>query len=427
MKATSTRLKNATTEIEVTFASEEWQTAQEQALQTLAKNVNIHGFRPGKAPKALVKSKVSQASVYEKAMDSLLQKQYMEILSSAKVTPIAQPSVSIDKVNAEELVVKIAVPVEPEVTLGKYKGLEVTKKEAAVTEADIEHALHDYQQQFAELSNKEDGVVESGDTTIIDFKGFVDGEAFEGGAGENYTLEIGSGSFIPGFEEQVVGMKVAEQKDITVTFPSEYQQTDLAGKEAVFQVKLHEIKRKTLPAIDDELAKDVNIDGVETLEQLKTHIQEKLQANKESEVERSFQEDVFKALIENSQVEDSEALVQEECNIMMQEMEQNLQKQGLNFEMYEQFTGQSKDALLETMKPQAIDRVKLNVILRAIIKEEKLEASNEDVENEIKEIASYYEKDVEEIRKVFAKNMDRIEHDLLSRKALTLVMDNVSK
>jgi len=426
MKATSKKLKNAITEIKVTFDNEEWQEAKDQAIKKLAKNVKIDGFRPGKAPMAMIKSKISKGSILEEATDIILQKNYAEILISKKVNPVAQPQLSVEKVDEDGLSVKMLVPVKPKVELGTYKGLEVKKGKVTVSKKDIDAMLENHQQQFAELSVKEDGVVANGDTAVIDFEGFVDGVAFEGGKGENHPLEIGSGSFIPGFEEQVIGMKVNEEKDVNVSFPEDYQ-AELAGKDAVFKVVVHEIKTKTLPEIDDELAKDVNIEGVETLDQLKEHIKSQLKSQKTTEVENKYNEDIFKAIIENSTVEESEALVKEECNIMLQEIEQNLQQQGMTFELYEQFTGKNKESILEDVKPQAADRVKLNAILAAIVEEEKLEVSSEDVEKELQEIATYYQKDLAEVKQIFEANMERIESDLLTRKALELVKENVEK
>lgn len=426
MKATSKKLKNAITEIKVTFDNEEWQEAKDEAIKKLAKNVKIDGFRPGKAPMAMIKSKISKGSILEEATDIILQKKYAEILINKKVSPVAQPQLSVEKVDEDGLSVKMLVPVKPKVELGTYKGLEVKKDKVTVSKKDIDAMLENHQQQFAELSVKEDGVVVNGDTAVIDFEGFVDGVAFEGGKGENHPLEIGSGSFIPGFEEEVIGMKVNEEKDINVTFPEDYQ-AELAGKEAVFKVVVHEIKTKTLPEIDDELAKDVNIEGVETLDQLKEHIKTQLKSQKTTEADNKYNEDIFKAIIDNSTVDESEALVKEECNIMLQEIEQNLQQQGMTFELYEQFTGKNKDSILEDVKPQAADRVKLNAILAAIVEEEKLEVSSEDVEKELQEIATYYQKDIEEVKQIFEANMERIESDLLTRKALELVKENVKK
>ena len=425
MKINKKKLENAIVELTVAFDSEEWKATQEKALDKLAKNVKIDGFRPGKAPAAMVRARVSKASVLEEATDMILQTKFVEILTEANVEPVAQPALSVQKVDADELEVQILVPVKPQVELGEYKGLEVKKGRVTVTKKEIEEQLANYQTQFAELTVKEGGKVAKGDTAVIDFEGFVDGVAFEGGKGENYPLEIGSGSFIPGFENQVIGMTVDKEQDIVVTFPEDYGAADLAGKEATFKVTVHEIKEKHLPEIDDELAKDVNIDGVETLDQLKDHIKANIKTRKESENENKFMDDLYKAIVASSKVEDSDALLEQEQGLMLQEIEQNLQRQGLNFEVYQQFTGKSKDDIKEDIKPQAEERVKLNAILAAIIEEEKLAVSDEELETELKTIAEYYQKELDEVKKIFEGNMSRIENDLLTRKAVDLVKDNL--
>lgn len=425
MKINNKKLENAIVELTVAFDSEEWKATQEKALDKLAKNVKIDGFRPGKAPAAMVRARVSKASVLEEATDMILQTKFVEILTEANVEPVAQPALSVQKVDADELEVQILVPVKPQVELGEYKGLEVKKGRVTVTKKEIEEQLANYQTQFAELTVKEGGKVAKGDTAVIDFEGFVDGVAFEGGKGENYPLEIGSGSFIPGFEDQVIGMTVDKEQDIVVTFPEDYGAADLADKEAIFKVTVHEIKEKHLPEIDDELAKDVNIDGVETLDQLKDHIKANIKTRKESENENKFMDDLYKAIVASSKVEDSDALLEQEQGLMLQEIEQNLQRQGLNFEVYQQFTGKSKDDIKEDIKPQAEERVKLNAILAAIIEEEKLAVSDEELETELKTIAEYYQKELDEVKKIFEGNMSRIENDLLTRKAVDLVKDNL--
>ena len=265
METVCNKLEKCMMEVKVTFTTEEWKNAQEKALEKLAKNVKIDGFRQGKAPMKMVKSRVGKAAILEEATDVVLKKSYAAILLDNNIQPVGQPQVQIDELTEDVLKVTVTAPVAPEVTLGQYKGLEVKKGTVKVTKKEIEAELANYQNQFAELIIKEEGTVENGDTAVIDFEGFKDGVAFEGGKAENHSLEIGSGSFIPGFEEQVIGMKVGEEKEINVTFPEEYQSAELAGQEAVFKVKVHEIKTKVLPDIDDELAKDVNIDGIETL------------------------------------------------------------------------------------------------------------------------------------------------------------------
>ena len=427
MKISNKKLEKAIVELTVAFESDEWKSTQDKALNKLAKSVKIDGFRPGKAPVALIKSRISKASILQEASDMILQDKFVQILTDAQVEPVAQPTLSVNKISEDELEVVINVPVKPEVELGEYKGLEVKKGRVAVTKKEIEEQLSNYQSQFAELSVKEDGKVAKGDTAVIDFEGFIDGEAFDGGKGENYPLEIGSGSFIPGFEDQLIGMTTDNEQEIKVTFPEDYGAPNLAGKEATFKVTVHEIKEKHLPEIDDELAKDVNIDGVETLEQLKAHIKSQIKARKENESENKFMDDIYKALIASSKVEDSDALLKQEQDMMLQEIEQNLQRQGLNFEVYEQFTGKSKEDVLEDIKPQAEERVKLNLILEAIIKEEELAVTDEEREAELQKIADMYQRELDDVKKIFEGNMSHVENDILTRKAIDLVKDNLKK
>lgn len=427
MKINNKKLENAIIEVAVAFDKEEWNESQKKALNKLARKVKIDGFRQGKAPISVVKARIGKGKILEEATDMILQVNFAKVLEEAKVEPIAQPALSIDKLDEEELQVKILVPVEPEVELGEYKGLEIKKTRVTVTKKEIEEQLANYQSQFAELSVKEDGKVAKGDTAVIDFEGFIDGVAFEGGSGENYPLEIGSGAFVPGFEDQLIGMGIDKEEEITIKFPDDYGAVDLAGKEAVFKVTIHEIKEKHLPEIDDELAKDVNIDGVETLDQLKDHIKANIKARKENENEQKFMNDIYQTLIKNSKIENSDALIKQEQEMILKEIEQNLQSQGLNFDIYKQFTGKDISDILEDIKPQAEERFKINAIVKAIIKEEELVASDEELEAELQSIADYYKKELDEVKNIFKGNMSRVENDILTRKAIDLVKDNLKK
>ena len=396
-----------------------------KALEKLAKNVKIDGFRQGKAPMKMVKSRVGKAAILEEATDVVLKKSYAAILLDNNIQPVGQPQVQIDELTEDVLKVTVTAPVAPEVTLGQYKGLEVKKGTVKVTKKEIEAELANYQNQFAELVIKEEGTVENGDTAVIDFEGFKDGVAFEGGKAENHSLEIGSGSFIPGFEEQVVGMKVGEEKEIHVTFPEEYQSAELAGQEAVFKVKVHEIKTKVLPDIDDELAKDVNIDGIETLADLETYTKEQIKNKKQTEVESKFSDDIFNAVIENTPLEVPEAMIETETQTMLREVEQNLSQQGLNMELFQQLTGKTMEDMKAEMSEQAEKRVKFNLILAEIAKAENIEISDEEVDDEIKEIATYYGREFDEVKTIFEAQMGQIKSDLATRKAVQLIKDNV--
>ena len=424
MRTTTKKLENAVTQIKVTFDKKEWAEAQDAALKRLATRVKLDGFRPGKAPVAMIKARLGKQAIYDEATDQILQKRYADIMKKAEVAPIAQPTLNIDSVDNDNLKITILCPVKPEVELGEYKGLEVKKGRVTVAKKDIEAQVENYRHQFAELTTKENGEVAKGDTVVMDFEGFIDGEAFEGGKAENHSLEIGSGQFIPGFEDQMIGMTCENEKDVVVTFPEDYQATELAGKEATFKVT---VKEKTLPEADDELAKDVNIDGVETLDQLKDHIKTQLKSQKETEVENKFFSDLTSALIECCKVEDSEALLNSELDTMLREVEMNLQQQGLSFELYEQFTGKNKDAIKADLTDQAKDRVKLNLILAAIVEAENIEVTDEERNSELETIANTYNRDLEEIKQIFAQNMYQIDADILNRKALDVVKENLKK
>ena len=425
METVCNKLEKCMMEVKVTFTTEEWKNAQEKALEKLAKNVKIDGFRQGKAPMKMVKSRVGKAAILEEATDVVLKKSYAAILLDNNIQPVAQPQVQIDELTEDVLKVTVTAPVAPEVTLGQYKGLEVKKGTVKVTKKEIEAELANYQNQFAELIIKEEGTVENGDTAVIDFEGFKDGVAFEGGKAENHSLEIGSGSFIPGFEEQVIGMKVGEEKEINVTFPEEYQSAELAGQEAVFKVKVHEIKTKVLPDIDDELAKDVNIDGIETLADLETYTKEQIKNKKQTEVESKFSDDIFNAVIENTPLEVPEAMIETETQTMLREVEQNLSQQGLNMELFQQLTGKTMEDMKTEMSEQAEKRVKFNLILAEIAKAENIEISDEEVDDEIKEIATYYGREFDEVKTIFEAQMGQIKSDLATRKAVQLIKDNV--
>ncbi|MFQ7679520.1 trigger factor [Coprobacillus cateniformis] len=425
METVCNKLEKCMMEVKVTFTTEEWKNAQEKALEKLAKNVKIDGFRQGKAPMKMVKSRVGKAAILEEATDVVLKKSYAAILLDNNIQPVGQPQVQIDELTEDVLKVTVTAPVAPEVTLGQYKGLEVKKGTVKVTKKEIEAELANYQNQFAELIIKEEGTVENGDTAVIDFEGFKDGVAFEGGKAENHSLEIGSGSFIPGFEEQVIGMKVGEEKEINVTFPEEYQSAELAGQEAVFKVKVHEIKTKVLPDIDDELAKDVNIDGIETLADLETYTKEQIKNKKQAEVESKFSDDIFNAVIENTPLEVPEAMIETETQTMLREVEQNLSQQGLNMELFQQLTGKTMEDMKTEMSEQAEKRVKFNLILAEIAKAENIEISDEEVDDEIKEIATYYGREFDEVKTIFEAQMGQIKSDLATRKAVQLIKDNV--
>ena len=420
MKSNWTKLEGSMGELTAEFSGAEWTNAQKVAFNKIAKTVRLDGFRPGKAPAALLKKRIPTAQVLQEALDTVLSKNYMTLLTENNVEPIAQPELTVESMDEEKVSIKLKITVRPEVTLGEYKNLDIKKAAVRVTQKEIQARIDELRNEYAVLEDKE-GAVENGDTAVIDFEGFLDGVAFEGGKGENHPLEIGSGSFIPGFEEQIIGMNVNETKDINVTFPEEYQAEDLAGKEVVFKVTVHEIKTKILPEVDDELAKDINIEGVETVKDLEAHVKSELKAQKTQKAENDYSEAVFKKVIENSTVEVPDVMVEQEMQGMLQEIVGNLQQQGLDFETFKAITGKSTEDIKEEIKGQAKERVQLNLILAEIVKAENIEVSEEELNEELKTIASYYGKDVEEIKTIFAGQMGAITSDILNRKAINII------
>lgn len=411
-----------TVEVEAT----EVDTALDQAFKKVVKKVNVPGFRKGKMPRKLFEQRFGVESLYQDALDILLPKAYGDAVQETGIDPVDRPEVDIEKMEqGSNLVFTAKVIVKPEVKLGEYKGLEVEKVETEVTDEDVQNELTSLQEQQAELVVKEEGTVENGDTVNIDFEGFVDGEAFEGGKAENYSLEIGSGSFIPGFEEKLVGEKAGAEKDVDVTFPEEYHAEELAGKPAVFKVKIHDIKAKQLPELNDEFAKEAEGDA-ETLEELKKELRTKLEESKKQEAENKTRETVIEKASENAEIEIPEAMVNTELDRMVQEFGQRLQMQGMNLDLYYQFSGTSEEALREQMKEDAGKRVRTNLVLEAIVEAENIEVSEEEIDAELNKMAEMYKMEVEQIKQMLAMQggNDAVAADLKVRKAIDFLVDN---
>jgi trigger factor len=393
------------------------------AFQKVVKKVNVPGFRKGKMPRGLFEQRFGVESLYQDALDILLPEAYASAIVETGIEPIDRPEIDIEQMEkGQNLIFKATVVVKPEVKLGEYKGLEVEAFDTTVTDEDVENEIKSLQEKQAELVVKEEGTAANGDTVVMDFEGFVDGEAFEGGKAENYSLELGSGQFIPGFEEQLVGMATGEAKDVEVNFPEEYHAADLAGKPAVFKVTLHEIKTKELPALDDEFAKDVD-DEVESLDALKEKIKNRLVHDKNHQAEHHVRDAVVEAAAKNTEVDVPEVMVETEVDRMMNEFEQRLQMQGMNLELYFQFSGQDEEALRGQMKEEAANRVRVNLTLEAIAKAENIEASDEDVDAEMTKMAEMYNMTVENIKKALG-SLDGLKADLQMKKAVDFLVAN---
>ncbi|MDR7077882.1 trigger factor [Neobacillus niacini] len=393
------------------------------AFNKVVKTVNVPGFRKGKMPRQMFEKRFGVESLYQDALDILLPEAYGNAIDETGIEPIDRPDIDIEQMEkGKELIFKATVQVKPEVTLGEYKGLEVEEFDTNVTDEDIAKELETLQNRQAELVVKEEGTAELGDTVVLDFEGFVDGEAFEGGKAENHSLELGSGSFIPGFEEQLVGLATGESKDVEVSFPEEYHAAELAGKPAVFKVTLHEIKGKELPALDDEFAKDVD-DEVETLDALKEKIKTRLEGSKKHEAEHHLRDSVVEKAAANAEVEIPDVMVESEVNRMLQEFEQRLQSQGMNLELYFQFSGQDENALRGQMKEEALNRVRVALTLEAIAKAENIEATDEDVNAEIEKMAAMYNMTVDNIKQALG-SLEGIKGDLQKQKAVEFLIEN---
>lgn len=397
--------------------------ALDQAFKKVVKQINVPGFRKGKMPRAIFEKRFGVESLYQDALDIILPEAYSKAVEEMNIEPVDRPEIDIEQIEkGSPLVFKATVTVKPEVKLGEYKGLEVTQLEREVTDEDVQNELKKIQEQHAELSVREEGAAETGDTVIIDFEGFVDGEAFEGGKAENYSLELGSNSFIPGFEEQLIGVEAGAEKDVEVTFPEEYHASELAGKPAVFKVKVHEIKTKVLPELDDEFAVDVD-EEVETLDALKEKIKNRLKEQKEQDADQHLRDTVVEKAADNAEIDIPEAMITTETDRMIQEFGQRLQMQGLNLELYYQFSGQDEAALREQMKEEAENRVRINLVLEAIANAENLEASEEDIEKELESMSSQFNLAVDQIKTALG-NLDGLKADIKIKKAIEFLVEN---
>ena len=404
-------------------STDEFSKALDQAFKKVVKDIQIPGFRKGKVPRKIFENRFGVESLYQDAVDIVLPNAYMSAVEEAGIEPIDQPEIDIDEIEQDKpLVFTATVTVKPEVTLGEYKGLEIEEQTVNITDEDVNEALESEREKQAELVLKEEGQVEEGNTAVIDFEGFVDDEPFEGGKGENHSLEIGSGQFIPGFEEQLVGKSAGDELDVEITFPEEYHAEDLAGKEAVFKVKIHEIKEKELPELDDEFAKDID-DDVETLDELKAKRKEDLQKQQEQEQENETRETLLNKATDNAQVDIPDVMVESELEQMVKEFEQRLQAQGMTMEMYSQFSGQDEDELKNQMREDAEKRVKTNLTLETIFTTENLEVTDEDVNEELKTMAEMYQTDVEQLTQMLGGNTDALKGDLKYRKAIEFLVD----
>jgi trigger factor len=400
--------------------------ALDQAFKKVVQKVQIPGFRKGKIPRKLFEARFGVESLYQDALDILLPVAYGQAIRETGIEPVDRPEVEVEQMGkGQTLIFKATVTVKPEVKLGDYKNLTVEMKDFTVTNEDVEAELKRMQERHAELVVVEEGKAQEGDMVVIDFEGFLEGEAFEGGKAENYTLELGSGTFIAGFEEQVVGMEIGEEKEINVTFPEEYHSPNLAGKAAVFKVKLNGIKRKNLPALDDEFAKDVS--EFDTLEELKADTKKKLEEKAAREKENYIREQLVLKAAENAEMDIPNVMIEQELDQMVNEFAQRLQMQGMSIDLYYQFSGMDESKLRDQLRADATTRVRTALTLEAIAKAENIEATEEDINEELNKLASMYGRPADELRKIFSAQdgLAGLYRDVQTRKTVDfLVAEN---
>jgi len=400
---------------------EDWEKAKEKAFGKLNAKSKIDGFRPGKAPRSVFERNYPGQITME-AADILVEQEYRRIITEDKILPIIEPKIDIVKITDEELEVNFTFITEPTVKLGDYKNLKVKKQTIKVTKEEIKNKIDNLLKGYAELVVKETGKVENGDIAVIDFEGFKDGVAFEGGKGENYSLEIGSNTFIPGFEDGVVGMKKGETKDLTLTFPEDYGQTDLAGKEVVFKVTVNEIKNKVVPELNEEFFEDLGMKDVKTKEDLEKKMKEEIKHQKEHEAEHKYIDDLLDKATSNMKIELDDELVDYETEHMYQDFMNKMSMQGITEEIYLQYAGTTKEDIISHMKEEATKRLKNSYLLNAIIKEEKIEVTDEEVNTEIENIVKENNVDKEEVLKAFG-GKEALNYDLKVRKVIELMKE----
>lgn len=408
-------------ELEIEVPAEDFSKAIDEVFKTEGKKITIPGFRRGKAPKAFIEKYYGESVFFEAAVDRLYRPALMDAVeaSGLEVISIGQADITeVSKANGVQM--KVTVVVKPEITIEGYKGIEASKKKVEVTDEDVSAELAKVQDRNSRMVTVEDRAALTGDTAVIDFEGFCDGEAFEGGKGENFELALGSGQFIPGFEDQIVGHEAGEEFEINVKFPEEYQAENLKGKDATFKIKLHEIKRKELPVLDDEFAKDVS--EFDTLDAYKQSIREKLQNDREKSAEADVENQILEALIEKVEGEIPEEMYDNEVEESINSFAYRLQSQGLNLETYLKYTGMTTDSLKEQFRPQSEKQVKLRLALEKIAANEGLEPTAEELDAEYEKLAKMYEMEVDKIKNIVAEA--QVKGDLQSQKAVDFVKEN---
>ncbi len=414
--------KDNKNEVVVKVEGTEWKNALDKAFKEKVKTVTVDGFRKGKVPRDIYEKKFGKESLYFPASDYVIEDAYKKALDESKLIPVVQPKVDIKSVDENQIEFTFKIITKPEVNVKKYKGLKVKPVEVKVTKEEVEHEMGHLLERYTETKVKENGTVENGNIAVIDFEGFKDGKAFDGGKAENYELEIGSNTFIPGFEDQLVGMKLNEEKDINVTFPKDYHAEDLKGAKVVFKVKVNDIKEKVAREFDKDLFDDLGIDGVDSKEKLEKHLEEEIKAQKEMDAENKYVEELLEAVSKNVDVDIPEEMVEEEIDRLIDRYSEQLRMQGISLEMYYEFTKSTEKDLRAHLEKEAYSHVLYRLMLEELINTEKVEVSDDEVEKEIEETSKKYQMKKDEFVKMFG-GKDMVKYDLEVRKIIELLKE----
>ena len=417
------KLEKNMAKLTIEVSAEDLDKAMEKAYQKQKSRISLPGFRKGKAPRKMIESMYGKGVFMEDAVNSLVPQEYTKALGECDLEIVSQPEINVTQMEpGKALIFTADVAVKPEVTLGEYKGVEVPKSEIAVTDEEVDAEVKKEQDKNARTVAVEDRAAANGDITTIDFEGFVDGVAFEGGKGTDYALTLGSGTFIPGFEDQLVGANTGDHVEVKVTFPEEYQAKELAGKEAVFQCDVKKIETKEVPELDDEFAKDVS--EFDTLAEYKEDVKKNLTEKKEKEARTAKENAAVDKAIENAQMDIPDLMIQTQCRQMMDDFARRMQQQGLSMDQYFQFTGQSMDKMMEDMKPQALKRIQTRLVLEKIAETENTQPSEEEITEEIQKMADAYKMEADKIREAIGEDgIEQLKKDLSVQKAVTLIAD----
>lgn len=416
------KLEKSMAKLTITVEAAKFDAAVDSAYQKNKGKIALPGFRKGKAPRAMIEKMYGTGVFYEDAANELIPEAYETAAKESDLEIVAQPEIEVTQMEkGTDFIFTATVAIKPEVTLGDYKGIEVEKKEAEVSEEEITAEIDKAREANSRLITIEDRATEDGDTVIIDFDGYVDGKQFEGGYAEDYTLVLGSHSFIDNFEDQLVGKNLGEDVEVNVTFPEEYHVDELKGKPALFKVKIKEIQKKELPELDDDFAQDVS--DFDTLDEYKADVEKKILENKENQIKREQEDQIIEKIIENAQMEIPQQMITAQTRQMTQEFAQRLQSQGLSLEQYMQFTGLTPQKMMEDLEPQALKRIQSRLVLEAVVAAENIEASDEEIDKELENMASMYQMEIDKLKELIGDDEKKqIGMDLAVQKAVEFVV-----